>query len=75
MGIPMQTRVAVPFWGTRAEIAEVIALARAGHLKAHAEQFPLASAQRRDKLEAHPLHGRAVVVPRAVTGRPPTAHR
>jgi propanol-preferring alcohol dehydrogenase len=63
IGIPMETRVTVPFWGTRAELAEVIALARAGRLTAHIEEFPLANAQDAyDKLKAGALHGRAVVL-------------
>jgi propanol-preferring alcohol dehydrogenase len=41
IGIPMETRVVVPFWGTRAELAEVIALARAGRISAHVERFSL----------------------------------
>jgi propanol-preferring alcohol dehydrogenase len=64
IGIPMETRVVVPFWGTRAELAEVIALARAGRVKAHIEQFPLAQAHDAyDKLKKGELHGRGVVVP------------
>jgi propanol-preferring alcohol dehydrogenase len=64
IGVPMETQVIVPFWGTRAELAEVIALAREGHLKAEVEAFPLAKAQDAyDRLTAGTLRGRAVIVP------------
>jgi propanol-preferring alcohol dehydrogenase len=76
IGIPMETRVVVPFWGTRAELAEVIALARAGRVTAHLEQFPLARAHEAyDKLKTGALQGRGVVVPgsREPGRREPTA--
>lgn len=38
--MPFETPVVVPFWGTRAELAEVIALARAGQLKGRAVVIP-----------------------------------
>lgn len=73
IGIPMETQVVVPFWGTRAELAEVIAMARAGRLTAHVERFRLAEAHEAyRKLGAGALHGRAVVVPGA---REPRAER
>ncbi len=66
MGIPFETRVVIPFWGTRAELAEVIALARAGRISAHVERFPLTRAQAAyDKMRAGQLIGRAVVLPTA----------
>jgi propanol-preferring alcohol dehydrogenase len=65
MGIPMETQVVVPFWGTRAELAEVIALARAGRIKAHVETFSLDNAaEAYDKLRSNKLRGRAVILPR-----------
>jgi alcohol dehydrogenase, propanol-preferring len=65
-GIPFETRVVIPFWGTRAELAEVIALARSGRISAHVEQFPLTRAQAAyDKMRAGQLTGRAVVLPNA----------
>jgi len=74
IGVPMETRVVVPFWGTRAELAEVIALARAGRLTAHVESFALANAQEAyDKLTAGALRGRAVVVPGARASSPANA--
>lgn len=63
--LPFEVRVSVPFWGTRAELAEVIALARAGRIRAHVERFSLEDAQRAyDALRAGRLQGRAVVMPR-----------
>jgi propanol-preferring alcohol dehydrogenase len=62
--VAMETRVSVPFWGTRAELAEVIALARAGSIRAHVERFALNDVQRAyDSLRAGRLTGRAVIVP------------
>jgi propanol-preferring alcohol dehydrogenase len=63
--LPFEVRVSVPFWGTRAELAEVIALARAGRIRAHVERFSLEDAPRAyDALRAGRLEGRAVVMPR-----------
>jgi alcohol dehydrogenase, propanol-preferring len=62
--LPFETRVVVPFWGTRAELAEVIALARVGRIRAHVDQFTLTDAKMAyDRLRAGQLKGRAVVVP------------
>lgn len=64
--VPWDTRVIVPFWGTKAELAEVIALARAGRITAHVERFTLADAAAAyDKLRAGHVQGRAVIVPAA----------
>jgi propanol-preferring alcohol dehydrogenase len=61
---PFEARVTVPFWGTRAELAEVIALARAGRIRAHVERFPLKDVQQAyDSLRAGRLQGRAVIMP------------
>jgi propanol-preferring alcohol dehydrogenase len=65
--LPFEARVSVPFWGTRAELAEVIALARAGRIRADVERFSLEDAQQAyDALRAGRLKGRAVVMPREV---------
>jgi propanol-preferring alcohol dehydrogenase len=62
--IPFEARVSVPFWGTRAELAEVIALARSGRIRAHVERFSLEDAQKAyDTLRSGRLEGRAVVMP------------
>ncbi|MET8834067.1 NAD(P)-dependent alcohol dehydrogenase [Micromonospora sp. NPDC004540] len=62
--LPLETAVEVPFWGTRAELQEVIALARTGHLHADVQTFPLAEApEAYELLRRGEIHGRAVVVP------------
>ncbi len=63
--LPMEARVSVPFWGTRAELSEVIALARGGRIRAHVERFSLKDVQNAyASLRAGRLKGRAVVMPR-----------
>ncbi|MET7967265.1 NAD(P)-dependent alcohol dehydrogenase [Micromonospora sp. NPDC005305] len=62
--VPLETMVEVPFWGTRAELQEVIALARTGQLRADVQTFPLADApEAYELLRRGEIHGRAVVVP------------
>jgi Zn-dependent alcohol dehydrogenases len=62
--VPFEARVSVTFWGTRAELAEVIALARAGRIRSHVERFPLDDVRKAyEALRAGRLEGRAVVVP------------
>jgi propanol-preferring alcohol dehydrogenase len=62
--LPFETRVVMTFWGTRVELAEVFALARAGKLRPHIERFPLSRVQEAyDALRAGRLEGRAVVIP------------
>jgi propanol-preferring alcohol dehydrogenase len=62
--LPFEARALVTFWGTRTELAEVIALARAGRIRAHIERFSLPDVQKAyDALRAGRLEGRAVVVP------------
>ena len=39
--VPFGARVIIPYWGMRAELAEVIALAHAGCISANVEKFPL----------------------------------
>ncbi|HEY1276377.1 MAG TPA: zinc-binding dehydrogenase, partial [Thermoleophilaceae bacterium] len=62
--IPLETRLVIPFWGTRAELLEVVGLARAGVISAHVERFDLADAATAyERLERGELAGRAVVIP------------
>ncbi|MCZ7437449.1 NAD(P)-dependent alcohol dehydrogenase [Micromonospora sp. WMMC241] len=62
--VPLETSVVVPFWGTRAELQEVIALGRAGRLHADVQTFPLAEApEAYEALRRGDIHGRAVIVP------------
>jgi propanol-preferring alcohol dehydrogenase len=64
IGVPMETAVMVPFWGTRAELAEVLGLARQGRIAAHVETFPLDRApEAYERLRAGGVHGRAVITP------------
>ena len=64
--LPLEVRVTVPFWGTRAELAEVIALARSGRITAHVERFSLSDAGAAyQKLRAGGIRGRAVIIPAA----------
>jgi alcohol dehydrogenase, propanol-preferring len=64
--IPMEAHLVIPFWGTRAELTEVIPLARDGLISAHVETFPLADAATAyERLERGELAGRAVVIPEA----------
>lgn len=62
--VPLETSAVIPFWGTRAELAEVIALAQQGLLRAEVQTFPLADAvQAYQDLRDGKIHGRAVIVP------------
>ncbi|SFK40457.1 NAD(P)-dependent alcohol dehydrogenase [Geodermatophilus ruber] len=62
--MPVETSAVVPFWGNHQELAEVVALARAGHVTAETQVFPLADvAEAYAKLERGEVRGRAVMVP------------
>ncbi|SBT45143.1 NAD(P)-dependent alcohol dehydrogenase [Micromonospora narathiwatensis] len=62
--VPLETSVVVPFWGTRAELQEVIALGRAGQLHADVQTFPLDRASEAyEALRRGEIHGRAVIMP------------
>lgn len=62
--LPAGVRVSLPFWGTRPELAEVVALARAGRLRVAVEEFPLSAvAEALARLRAGAVRGRAVLVP------------
>ena len=64
--LPLEVRVVVPFWGTKAELADVLALARARHITAHVERFSLSDASTAyEKLRSGHIRGRAVIVPAA----------
>lgn len=65
--VPLETRVVVPFWGSRYELVEVIELARSGAIRANVETFPLGEAPTAyERLEAGEIQGRAVVIPESV---------
>ncbi|MFD7919902.1 NAD(P)-dependent alcohol dehydrogenase [Streptomyces sp. NPDC059740] len=62
--LPPGFRLSLPFWGTRPELAEVVALARAGALHVETEQFPLSAAEEAfELLRNGAMRGRAVLVP------------
>lgn len=60
----MEAKVVIPFWGTRAELAEVIALAQSGRIAAQTEQVTLSGAPAAyNELRLGKLDARAVVTP------------
>jgi propanol-preferring alcohol dehydrogenase len=62
--IPLETSAVVPYWGNHQELVEVVALSRAGHIKAETQIFPLAEvAEAYEKLDRGEVRGRAVMVP------------
>ena len=61
---PYGCEVSVPYWGTRTELMEVIALAEAGRIHADVETFPLEQAvDVYQRLREGRIQGRAVLVP------------
>ena len=62
--LPWDASVRIPYWGTRTELIEVVALAAAGRLNLHVETFPLEQAREvYRKLRAGEVSGRAVLLP------------
>ncbi len=62
--VPYELSVATTYWGSIPELIEVIALARAGKIRAHVQRFSLDDAPMAyEQMRAGELHGRAVVVP------------
>jgi propanol-preferring alcohol dehydrogenase len=63
-GVPMETSVVISNWGTRAELAEVVALARAGAIRIEVERVPLPDVVAAyGRLERGEARGRIVAVP------------
>ena len=61
---PYGTLLSIPYWGSRVELMEVIAMARDGRIHAETTEFPLEQAvEVYDKLKAGQITGRAVLVP------------
>jgi propanol-preferring alcohol dehydrogenase len=61
---PYGCEVSVPYWGTRTELMEVIALAEAGRIQVEVEAVPLEQAvDVYQRLRDGRIHGRAVLVP------------
>jgi propanol-preferring alcohol dehydrogenase len=63
---PYGTSMSIPYWGSRVELMEVIAMARDGRIHAETTEFPLNQAVAvYSKLKAGQITGRAVLVPDA----------
>jgi len=61
---PYGCEVVIPYWGSRTELMEVIALAEAGRISAEVETFPLDEAvDVYQRLREGRIHGRAVLIP------------
>jgi propanol-preferring alcohol dehydrogenase len=64
--VPLETTVIFSNWGTRAELAEVVALARAGAIALEIERVPLTDVPAAyERLAAGGCRGRLVAVPEA----------
>jgi alcohol dehydrogenase, propanol-preferring len=62
--VPYEVSVTTTYWGSLSELSEVVALAEAGGIRAHIEQFSLDDApQAYERMAAGTLRGRAVIVP------------
>jgi alcohol dehydrogenase, propanol-preferring len=62
--VPFETSVVLSNWGTRSELAEVVALARAGAIHVDVERVRLADVpEAYERLEAGAVDGRLVAVP------------
>ena len=61
---PYGCSLSIPYWGSRVELMEVIAMARDGRIHAETTEFPLDQAiEVYDKLKGGQIKGRAVLVP------------
>ena len=61
---PYGSSVSIPYWGSRVELMEVIAMARNGSIHAETTEFPLERAVGvYEKLKAGQITGRAVLLP------------
>jgi propanol-preferring alcohol dehydrogenase len=62
----METTVVISNWGTRSELAEVVALARAGIIDLEVERVALTDVvDAYERLERGDVRGRVVAVPEA----------
>ncbi|GHH80894.1 oxidoreductase [Kitasatospora indigofera] len=62
--LPHEVSVAAPYWGTRAELIEVLDLARAGAVEVHVETYRIDEAPLAyERLHAGRVAGRAVILP------------
>jgi propanol-preferring alcohol dehydrogenase len=61
---PYGTSMSIPYWGSRVELMEVIAMAREGRIHADTTEFPLTDAvDVYARLKAGRITGRAVLIP------------
>lgn len=66
--LPRGWGVAAPFWGSRGDLVQVVAMAGAGQLRAETERYTLEQALTAyGRLRAGEVRGRAVVVPTLTT--------
>lgn len=62
--VPYEVSLTTTYWGSLPELREVVALAEAGRIRAHIEQFSLDDAPLAyERMAAGTLRGRAVIVP------------
>ncbi|MGP4043071.1 NAD(P)-dependent alcohol dehydrogenase [Streptomyces sp. 2A115] len=62
--LPFEVSVNAPYWGSRGELIEVLALARSGAVSVHTETFTLDEAPLAyERLHAGKINGRAVILP------------
>ncbi|MGW5655128.1 NAD(P)-dependent alcohol dehydrogenase [Streptomyces humi] len=62
--MPFEVSVTAPYWGSRGELVEVLALARSGALSVHTETYSLDEAPLAyERLHAGKIDGRAVILP------------
>jgi len=62
--LPFEAQLTIPYWGSAVELEEVLALARAGKIRAHVEHFELDhAADAYERMRAGTLEGRAVICP------------
>jgi propanol-preferring alcohol dehydrogenase len=63
---PYGSSVSIPYWGSRVELMEVIAMARHGRIRVETTEFALDEAVAvYERLKAGQITGRAVLIPRA----------
>ncbi|MET7682547.1 NAD(P)-dependent alcohol dehydrogenase [Streptomyces sp. NPDC005423] len=62
--LPFEVSVHAPYWGSRGELVEVLALARSGAVSVHTQTFSLDEAPLAyERLHAGEITGRAVILP------------
>lgn len=62
--MPFESQLTIPYWGTAIELIEVLDLARAGKIHAHADRFGLDRVEDAyTRMREGTLDGRAVICP------------